>query len=37
MPLIPQVGLQDFDKWVVDFIGPINPVEKRPGARLVRI
>ena len=23
MPLVPQINLQEFDKWVVDFVGPI--------------
>jgi hypothetical protein len=27
--------LQDFDKWEVDFIGPINPLEKRSLARYI--
>jgi hypothetical protein len=35
MPLIPQVTLQVFDKWVVDFIVPINPLERRSGARYI--
>jgi hypothetical protein len=35
IPLMPQVTLQVFDKWVVDFIGPINRLERRSGARYI--
>jgi hypothetical protein len=37
MPLIPQVTLHAFDKWVVDFIGSINPPVKRSRARYIII
>ena len=32
MTLVPQVTLQSFDKWSVDFLGPINPPGKRTSA-----
>ena len=32
MPLVPQISLQVFDKWAIDFIGPISPLGKRTGA-----
>lgn len=35
MPLVPQVTLGTFDKWVVDFVGPITPTTKRSGARYI--
>ena len=28
MPLVSQITLQAFDKWVVDFFGPISPLGK---------
>jgi len=33
--LVPQVTLRAFDKWAVDFVGPINSPGKRTGARYI--
>ena len=30
-PLAPQITLQEFEKWAVDFIGPISLLGKRTG------
>ena len=35
MPLVSQVTLQPFDKWVVEFVGPINPSSKHTGTRYI--
>lgn len=35
LPLHPQVSLQAFEKWVIDFIGPIQPVGKKTGAHYI--
>jgi hypothetical protein len=35
--IAPQLTLQAFDKWVIDFMGPINPPGKRRGARYIII
>lgn len=35
MTLVPQITLSPFDKWVIDFVGPINPTAKKFGARYI--
>ena len=35
IPLVPQVTLHPFDKWIANFLGPINPLGKRTGSRYI--
>ena len=33
--MVPQVTLQEFDKWVIDFMGPISPRGKCTGTHYI--
>jgi len=35
IPLAPHMSLQAFDKWAIDFVGPINPPGKHTGERCI--
>jgi hypothetical protein len=35
IPLTPQLTLQAFEKWAIDFVGPINPPRKCTGERYI--
>ena len=35
MSLKPQVLIKPFEQWALDFVGPINPLGKRTGARYI--
>jgi hypothetical protein len=35
MPLNSYITFQEFDKWAIEFVDPINPQERRSGARYI--
>jgi hypothetical protein len=35
IPLRPQINLQVFEKWAIDFVGTIHPPTKRLGERYI--
>jgi hypothetical protein len=35
MSLQPQVTLKAFDKWAIEFVGPVHPLAKRTGVRYI--
>ena len=35
LPLNPQMMLQPFEKWVINFVGPIQPQGKKTGAQYI--
>jgi transposase InsO family protein len=35
IPLAPQMNLQEFEKWAIDFVRPINPPGKHTGERYI--
>jgi hypothetical protein len=35
VPLRPQENLKVFDKWAIDFVGPINPLARKSRERYI--